>query len=76
MTGPKGHVVGSKLWWNDNEMCLCPLIKHTAGRQQYKAKPNLLYKTGSQHFKTALDKSLCNKKRRFQYILVRGDKRH
>lgn len=52
MTGPKGHVF-------DVKMCLCPFIKHTAGWQQYKPKLNLLYKTGSLHFKMALDKSMC-----------------
>lgn len=46
--GPKGHAVGSKLWRRDIKVCLCPLIKHTAGWQQYKPKLNLLYKTGFQ----------------------------
>lgn len=58
-TWPKGHAVGLKLWWRDIKLCLCPLIKHTAGWQQFKPKLNLLYKTGSLHFKMALDKSIC-----------------
>lgn len=58
-SGPKGHAMGSKLLWRDIKLCLCPLIKHTAGWQQYKPKLNLLNKTGSLHFKMALDKSIC-----------------